>query len=214
MEKSMHGHAEWIIGYDLREMCEPVDDRMIVSTPTSTSLLRSDVEKPLSMDTSVWGSLLEDDLSDATPDYTGDNPPLWSSLSELRRFVSSCPSPIRRPFLVVALTGLQEDTERKPDPDDWPRVDDTKPNNIASDWTLLGYDVCSSHNESVLTGTLFQGTEQELDALRTQWGSQLNRFHLFGALPSALAFRDWNDEQTPGDAPHAVFGLWQVERIS
>lgn len=210
----MDKDAERILGFDLREMWDTDDKMARGRTSRATSFLRDGIQKPLSIDSSIWLSLLEEGLVHGQPPFVGGNMPLWSNLARLEDFLATRISVLRKPLWLIAITIFKEDIDRKPDRDSWPRAICTVPREISPNWDFVGFEVCSRYNESALTGTLFQGSSEYIDELVSRWGPTLNKFHLFEKLQPAVAFRDFKDQCSNHGSPHVVYGIWRIKEIS
>jgi hypothetical protein len=218
---------DWIVGFDAREMWFYDFERMNVREQGSTGYLRDGITKPLTVDSSIWSCIFNDGhyphLSDIKrtelgmgtvklPEWIGDNRPLWRNLEELENYISKHDHVIPKPYWIIAVTGLTEDQALTTFPDEWPRIGPTVPAAIKSTWDLIGYDILTKHRECSLTGSSFEG-EEYIQLSRDRFGPHLNEHHLFWDLERAIEYRDFENEQHPHDAPHALYGIWRITEV-
>ncbi len=219
---------EYIIGFDAREMWYSNGENMGIHTQGKTFLFSDEVQKPLSVDSSIWGSVFNDgcypDLSDderkrkglgtiALPPSIGINNPLWENLNQLTEYLDRHDAEIGKSFWVIAITGLLHDKGRKRSPEDWPHFESTSPSNIQKEWILVGYDVNTCWNECCLTGALHGGGEDQIQSLRNMFGPHLNKYHLFIDVKHARKFSEFQDQLAQEDAPHSVYGIWLIREV-
>lgn len=170
-------------------------------------LLRCDVAGVLSIDTLVWPSALSDSAVGADgapvhiggpeiPEYVGPDGPLWEDLEALRRFVAKNQARIRRPYEIIAFSGLGG------------ACNDLEPR----EWTFLGFDVSDDGGISGLSNCGF--TREDRDAMKDHgFSPALNQWHLFTSLDAAEAFSEYSDTRVREHAPFRVITVHRVERV-
>lgn len=215
---------EWIIGFDARSMS--FKDSLTSHPGIRTGLLRQDITKPLSVDSSIWSSIFNDGPyplitgsqreeiglgAIALPQEIGINTPLWDNLKNLEKHLTHIE--VKSPYWIIAVTGLIKYLDQKRDPNDWPHTCKTTPSRINPTWQLLGYDINTCWNECCLTGTLFSENEEKLKALSESWRPYLNEFHLFTEINKAIEYKEFIDEVEKNESPHGVFGIWLVKKF-
>jgi hypothetical protein len=200
---------ELLLGFDAREMWLDPQDYWPDSRK-KMYLLRYDVVRPLSIDTSVWRDVFDADTSLQRPQWMG--PILWDNLATLQEFMDTIWSERTLPYWIIAVT-LQEDVCANEDLLEW----DARASNIVPSlrdpaWALLGYDVCDKWLLSGLSNCGYGTNEAEMQILRDTYASDLNEHHLFDAIEPATAFRMLSDERVQEHAPFFVFGIWLIKK--
>ncbi|WP_224241108.1 hypothetical protein [Hyalangium gracile] len=178
-----------LLGFDAREMFMAPgaawDDAR-----RGTYLLRTDVRKPLSVDTAVWPSLFGEDHSD----WRGPHVGLWDDLQRMQRSLGPLAAQAHWTIAIsqVSVTGLPLPSE-------------------GEDWELLGFDIADA---GLLSGLSNCGYEQATVAeLRASWAPLLNEHHLFTEVNQALAFRELTDRRVPEHAPFFVCAICVTSRL-
>jgi hypothetical protein len=198
---------ERMAGFDARELWVP-PAKTWPSARRERFLFRPDVERPLSVDPTVWPSIFETDAKPEHYPHFGYQLS-WADLAELqraagRRFQSGAIPPFR----TVAITLFLGDycaRDKVPWESIVPPTDPEAPN---PSWKLAGYDVGDAWSLSVLSNAGFRPGLDDADALRAQWGPYLNAYHLLDDLDAAIAFKHMSDQRAgPDHAPTFVFGL-------
>jgi len=189
---------EALLGFDAREVSLPPWD----ASRRDLYLLRRDVQKPLSVDSTVWPSLFPVDL----PEWRGPNQGLWDDLSRLRASLGQRSS---QAHWTVAVSWVSIDGFSKPSPSAGPYREPMTPPAIDPAWRRLGFDVADAGLTSGLTNCGYLQTE--VAGLRASWASDLNEHHLFTDVAKAFAFRDLTDRRVPEHAPFFAYALWLVE---
>jgi hypothetical protein len=162
-------------------------------------LIRSDVLRPLSVDTAVWPAMRNASGAPLT------TPLPWVEVAEARRSLASSQAPGASVAAVIALgvIALSRDHEEELARDRGIDVDLVP----ESAWRFLGYDV-DDGGVSGLGNCAY--APEELPALRADWGPRLNEHGLFGRLDDAVRFCALADLRVPEHAPFNVWGLWLV----
>lgn len=191
--------GEIVLGFDAREMyVDPRDqwgpDRR------ATYLLRLDATKPLSIDRLVWPSVAE---PAAGP--TG----LWTNRTDLdeRLRVPAVREGGAFAIGAFALCMIRTEEERRV----WAprRTGSERPPD--PEWSSLGYDVADL---AFISGLSNCGYDPEnVDALRTEWGPQLNKHHLFRDVGAATEFKRLTDDRVPEHAPFFVYEVRFVDGV-
>ena len=200
---------ELLLGFDAREMWLDPQDYWPDSRK-KIGLLRYDVIRPLSIDTSVWRDVFDADTSLQRPQWMG--PILWDNLATLQEFMDTIWSERTLPYWIIAVT-LQEDVCANEDLQEWyARASNIIPSLRDPAWALLGYDVCDKWLLSGLSNCGYGTNEAEIQILRDTYASDLNEHHLFHSIEPATAFRMLSDERVQEHAPFFVFGIWLIKK--
>jgi len=202
---------ELLLGFDVREMWLGPQEYWPDSRK-KMYLLRYDVVRPLSIDTSVWRAVFDVDTSLQRPQWTGPIQNLWDNLAALQESMDAVWSERTFPCWTIAVT-LQEDVCENEDLLEW----DARASNIVPSlrdpaWAFLGYDVCDKWLLSGLSNCGYGTNESEIQILRGTYASDLNEHHLFGSIEPATAFRMLSDERVQEHAPFFVFGIWLIKK--
>jgi len=172
-------------------------------------LLRSDVERPCSVDMDIWPSVF--DLSevagarqyepyDSIQDISSD---LESLLLSIRIMSSS----IGKTSIVAisVCSNMSEWTGRCTAP---------APSSIQNNWVFLGYDVADMWLMSSLCGGLYSDDLKIMDKIRSQYIKSINAHHLFNDFDTALDFERLSNDVRPEHRPFSVFGVWIITTIN
>jgi hypothetical protein len=192
-------------------------------------LLRADVDKPLSTDTSVWPSIY--DLGDsrvgylpaeppallAPPAWTGPVQQMWAELDALRGHLRAAGEPRVPPHRLVGVA-LVAGASAKPDLETWmrPLPDHSArlvegavaPSTPGPGWSALGFDVSDTWLLSGLSNCGYSASE--LAGLRSEFGPYLNRHHLFDEVEPAVRFARLRSGQVTEHAPFFVYRIWSI----
>ncbi len=205
--------TEVLLGFDARERWRDFSDDWNASR-RRLYLLREDIEKPLSTDTTVWPSVFGEGLPDseqlralAHPSWRGPNGSLWDDLDVMRRCLAGRSPDLA--FDIIAVSWLRESRGKVGEVG--PYAERMNPPTRDDDWTLLGFDV-SDAGVSGLMNCGFE--EQERQDCVKRWGPHLNRHHLFAAIEDARQFRAFSDKRVAEHAPFFILALWLVERVT
>ena len=198
---------ELLLGFDAREMWLDPQEYWPDSRK-KMYLLRSDVVRPLSTDTSVWRAVFDADTSLQRPQWIGPIQNLWDNLAALQESMDT----VTLPCWIIAVT-LQEDVCENEDLLEW----DARASNIVPSlrdpaWTFLGYDVCDEGLLSGLSNCGYGTNESEIQNLRDTYASDLNEHHLFDSIEPATEFRMLSDKRVREHAPFFVFGIWLIKK--
>lgn len=216
MSRDLLGVEQAVLGFDAREMFLPTGTTWDAAR-RGLYLLRSDIQKPLSVDPMVWPSLFGDGLPEhernrigldslSLPEWRGPNQGLWDDLSRMQTSLGQLAS---EPHWIVAVSWTSADGFSKPSPSAGPYREHMTPPTINEEWKLLGFDVADAGLTSGLANCGYQQTE--IAGLRASWVSDLNEHHLFMDVKKALAFRDLTDRRVLEHAPFFVYALWLIE---
>jgi hypothetical protein len=218
MSQKRHGVEEALLGFDARErFLEP--GSLWPPERRAAFLLREDVRKPLSVDTSVWPSLFGEGLSDVervgrglealrAPGWRGPNQELWDSLSRMQSALGLLPS---EAYWTVAVSWVSVEGFSESRAGNGPYREKMEPEAVSTDWTLLGFDVADAGFISGLSNCGY--TPEEVAGLRATWASALNAHHLFDDLEKALAFRELTEARVPEHAPFFVYALRRLVQV-
>lgn len=204
---------EWLLGFDAREPWPDVGREWDASR-RERYLLREDVSRPLSVDTSVWPSVFAErsGLHTASPpDWRGPNAPLWDDLSRMRGGLSTLGAGREVPHTLIAVSCFWNGQPAKGSWLGAPYCEPTVPAARDEGWRFLGFDVADGGFISGLTNCGY--TDDEIAALRQRWAGHLNEHHLFDDEEQALAFRELSDRRVPEHAPFFVFGLFEFRPL-
>ncbi len=202
---------ELLLGFDAREMwLDPQD--FWPDTRKKMYLLRPDVVRPLSTDTSVWRSVFDADTSLQRPQWTGPINSMWDNLGTLQEYMHTVWNARALPYSIIAVT-LQKDACESEDLLEWyARASNIIPSHHDPAWTFLGYDVSDKWLLSGLSNCGYGTNESEIQILRDTYIPDLNEHHLFDSLEPATAFRLLSDQRVPTHAPFFVFDLWLIKK--
>lgn len=178
--------TERLLGFGVRRPPEPAEEWS--AERRSAFLLRDDVAAPLSTDENVWPAAALPPRGDlGAPPFPG----LWARVGPAVEAAGGA--------WIVAVTRVGATDEEI-----WWQP---SPGKVHPSWTRLGYDVSDA---ALLSGLTNCGYGQERDALRAEWGTDLNEFHLFHDTGRADAFRAVRDRRVAEHAPFFVHGLYRV----
>src|SRR5947209_10085650 len=201
-----------LLGFDAREM--RLDFSQDWSEERKRSfLLRRDIVKPLSTDTTVWQSVFDVDQTLQRPQWIGPTGQLWENLPALEQYVSTAWSKRGEPYWVIAIT-LSADIASDEDRAYWnDRRGEIMPSVADPSWHLLGYDVADSYLLSGLTNLSWGiGNKEEVQDMYEKYSPSLNEYHLFTSVEPAAAFIPLAEEGARAHAPFFVFGLWLIKK--
>jgi hypothetical protein len=195
-----------LLGFDARQMSSE-DSPEWDAQRREDFLLRLDVSRPLSTDTIVWPSICAEELRIATALGHQD---LWSDLQRLQSCTAASERSTTSPYHLVAITlHLTESDEAERDY--WQtQVPHPTPSTRQEGWTFLGYDVSDRWLLSGLSNCGFLPPQDDVPALREQWGKKLNAYHLFDELEHAAAFREFSNRRVVEHSPFFIFGIWLI----
>ncbi len=169
-------------------------------------LLKSDVEKPLSVDTSVWNSIFHKNNLIQRPERTGWRGNTWARLSELLNYLPSQPGEESEKFWIIAITQIVDDQIRGETGID---VLPVIPDLIGSDWQFLGYDVAEL---TLLSSLMNMGYRiDEKGNAEEKFAEKLNQYHLFTQEKVAQEFTRWSNSRDKGHGPFYIYGLHRVK---
>lgn len=202
---------ELLLGFDAREMWLDPQDYWPAARK-KMYLLRHDVVRPLSTDTSVWRTVFDADTSLQRPEWTGPIQSLWDNLATLQEYMDTAWSERTLPSWIIAVT-LQEEVCESEDLQEWyARASNINPSCRDAAWALLGYDVSDKWLLSGLSNCGYGANESEIQILRETYTSNLNEHHLFDSIKPAVDFMHLSDERVQAHAPFFVFGIWLIKK--
>ncbi|GAC1308346.1 MAG: hypothetical protein NVSMB27_46020 [Ktedonobacteraceae bacterium] len=207
----MMSSNDLLLGFDAREMWLSPQDYWPDSRK-KMYLLRDDVVRPLSTDTSVWRAVFDADTSLQRPPWTGPIQNLWDNLATLQEYMDTVWSERTLPSWIIAVT-LQEDVCESEDLQEWyARASNIIPSLRDPAWAFLGYDVSDKWLLSGLSNCGYGTNESEIQILRDTYASDLNEHHLFDSIKPAVDFMHFSDERVQAHAPFFVFGIWLIKK--
>jgi len=201
---------ELLLGFDAREMWLDFSEEWPEERKRSF-LLRRDIVKPLSTDTSVWPSVFDVDHTLQRPPWIGPIGRLWEDLRALENSLST-ESNRTKPYWVIALTLLSAIRSRE-ELAYWNTMTEGilyTPAVRDPSWQLLGYDVADSYLISGLTN--FEYRKDEVQDIGEKYIPSLNEYHLFQSVEPAAEFLPLADERGGVHAPFFVFGIWLIKK--
>lgn len=192
-----------LIGFDARE--DSLDASAWDEGRRHRFLLRHDVDKPLSVDSSVWPSAFDIQQQVKRPQWTGYVQDLWEDLGSLKSAVENLAVALRYAAFEVLDANSPIPFELS-----WrervPKINPPSLQEIKAEF--VGYDIADYYLLSGLMNCAF--TEEELRGA-AHWTPHLNPRHLFEAHEPAMAFKRETDARVPQHAPFFVFGVWLLE---
>jgi hypothetical protein len=231
---------EVIISFDVREMWLDMD---AFWTPERRNvyLLKQDVTKPLSVDTTVWCSVFEIDSGiESPPPVEGTLPRtiVWEGIPRLPEYqtefwdeIFSVDYHLRSPSQFPYWWYLQEMKQALSD--GWSQhwkpcwiiaitefMDDTgakqfagvtEPDVISPEWKLLGYDILGG-GTGFLTNAGYR--EEEIEHLNKTIMPHLNQYHLFPTRELAEEHFDMVYQRDPGHGGFTINGLYLIESVN
>ena len=209
---------EHILGFDAREMwLSPAGDAHRPGGWTEANkeewLLRDDVDRPLSVDDSVWLSVFKADPELAFPETApGIVQSLWSNLSGLCEHLSVQWATQWRECSLICVTICDSDVEYSEDLHWKSDLGTISPYTPASEWRLLGYDVADAWLLSGLSNCTHV-SEADFQSLRRSFRPQINGYHLFDHCEDARRFRIVSNERCGDHAPFFIYGLYLIATI-
>ncbi len=213
--------VDHLIGFDAREMFINHQDEWPLCR-IEAALIKTDIIKPLSVDTDVWQSIfdLEWDskntrsiIDKILPKGIGPLVNIWASLKELQSYCQRIDDIIPKPFWIIGITvvhnaALDEYLRSRNSLQSLLHLDETLPRSVAKDWHFLGYDVADAGRLSGLANCLFL---DETDAQESRaFSPYINDYHLFNSLDNACRFRDYSDKRVKEHAPFFIYGLYRI----
>lgn len=202
---------EKIVGFDAREMWLLYENEWS-SQNRDTFLLKTDLYKPLSVDTAIWHSVFDSNIENSLErpnKKIGWRHSTWSQLQELEATVTR--GQLGFKHWLIAITQLLDDkTSEEIGIDYFP----VEPSKVDNQWKFLGYDVAE---KVFLSGLMNMGYAPELDnekeVAQSKYEDSLNEYHLFDDKDSALEFANWSNTRDPGHGPFFVFGVYLVKEV-
>jgi len=202
------GTDENVVGYDARETWMAFD----AAWPERRKLgylYRGGLVKPLSVDATVWPSIFASENIPA-PRHVGFQTS-WANLHDLQQALTRVAAKQDiKPFRLIAI-GIEFESYSEAAIVPWAqRVPPVDPPRRSPEWKLLGYDVADEWMLSALSNCGFT-LDEDVNALRREWGPKLNQFHLFSDLEAANGFKRMSNKRLENDhAPCFVYGLWAI----
>lgn len=199
-----------LLGFDAREMwLGPKADR-----PESDRIcffLRQDVIKQLSVDTTIWSSVFQEQEEEEenlprTHWFVGIHF-LRDNLEALQTHMLNFAKPYWN-IAITLLTNLCEGQELAY----WEaRAYNILPAVHDPSWKLLGYDVADQGLLSGLTNCGFDKETEDIAAFRQRYVPHLNSYHLLDSTEIAISFRDLSNERVKEHAPFYIFAIWHIK---
>src|SRR5205085_3952716 len=183
-ERITMGSNDLLLGFDAREMWLDFSQDWPEERKRSF-LLRRDIIKPLSTDTSVWPSVFDVDQTLQRPPWIGPTGRLWEDLQALENSLSTV-SNRTKPYWVIALTLLSTISDSEEQAYWNIRTEGVSPPVCDPSWQLLGYDVADSDLISGLTN--FAYGKDEVEDIGQKYIPHLNEYHLFTSVEPATEF--------------------------
>lgn len=207
----MSSNDLWL-GFDAREMWLDCPEDWFEERK-SGFLLRRDIVKPLSTDTSVWQSVFDVDHTLQRPQWIGPTGQLWENLQALENYVSIAWGKGTEPYWVIAITllfAIQSGEKRAY----WNYLTEgITPSVCDPFWQLLGYDVSHASLLSGLTNLSWGNVStDEVQDIGHKYIPSLNEYHLFQSVEPAAEFIPLAEEGVLPHAPFFVFGLWRIKK--
>lgn len=202
-----------LVGYDARIIESKIpyywnDKRKILY------LVRKDVDSPLSVDSITWPSIFdykplaigmdhkyrEEMGLTGYPlkEWIGPNPPFWSSFDELQEYIidKGCGDE----YVIIAVykhvlidRGVSNHIQ----------VD--RPIEKVIHLLFKGYDIVA---EGFISGLSNCGLRGKDKALQEQWGSKINKHHLFNEIVDAFEYKNFVDKAVREHSPFDIYSLW------
>lgn len=228
---------EILVGYDIREMWLDIE-YFWDAERRKTFLLQHEVEKPISVDTTVWPSAFDLDIDEpidymtdlprskkymtqqwdnivinhkslSVPSKSGYRGATWDKLSVLKQNVVEAWSTQWKPARIVAITKFV-------DSDDDNNAEDYStyfvvPSELHSSWKLLGYDVADDFFTGFISNAGYR--DDEVEPLKQKWSEHFNQWHLFNNLDLARKYVDVAYIRDFNHGPFAVYGIYGIEQI-
>lgn len=191
---------EHMLGFDCREMWQAFKTTW-PQWRKDLFLLKHEIEKPLSTDTTVWPSIFDDEEDGGWRGHQF----LWASLAKMQAHMETTVIP----YWMIGISVVLHNSETQ---QIWqPIYAQTTPSQPETDWTLLGYDVADFY---LLSGLMNCGYEPaEIDSLAIKTKAHLNQYHLFSNLNAVHEFREISDQRATEHAPFFVYGLYLIPTI-
>jgi hypothetical protein len=184
------------MGFDARAASLEPNERWDADRRT-TYLLRTDVERPLSIDHVVWPAVVP----------RGPNPyGLWSDKDELERNVQAASGRISLVAFTLVTQAIAEHELALHKP--FLSMLEVPAPPAVSSGSCLGYDVADL---AFLSGLSNCGYAPDIvETMRERWVPRLNKSHLFTNPADAAMFRSTTDVRVPEHAPFFVYGIYRV----
>lgn len=205
------------VGYDAR-ISESVLPKYWDESRKNVYLARNDVSSPYSVDPIVWPSIFDYEYLAIGMDkeyreqmgltgyplkeWIGPNPPFWSSFHELDQYVNQVASNEKFVFIAAYKHVLISHNTIE-------QIESDK--DIEKNGHLLfqGFDVVA---EGFISGISNCGLDGDAKASHMQWGSRLNKHHLFDEITYAFEYKEFIDEAVIEHAPFDIYSVWIVEK--
>ena len=202
---------ENIVGFDARENWLSFH-REWSRERQETFLLKHDVIKPLSVDTTVWRSVFSNDDVCTQPPNIGWRHNTWARLSQLEEFLHTDSPTTGGEYWIIAITQFLDHEIREAIGIDHLPV---QPEAISNEWELLGYDVAEMVFLSGLANMGYSSAKRDQQEFAQHtYGAALNDYHLFVDKEVALKFALWSNDRDTGHPNFYVYGLYLVQRIN
>jgi len=207
-----------LVGYDAR-IKECVLPHYWDDVRRSAYLARKDVVSPFSVDSMVWPSIFDYEYLAIGMDHEyrekmgltgyplkewiGPNPPFWSSFRELEQYANQIACGDE--YVIIAVykhvlinRGVNE------------QIQGVKHVEEGNPLIFQGFDVVAEGFISGLSNCALSGDDK---ALHEQWGSRINKHHLFDEIDDAFEYKKFVDKAVKEHAPFDIYSLWIIERV-
>lgn len=231
-------YKEKLLGFDAREMWLD-HDSLWPQKRRDVFLLKRDVEKPLSIDPTVWPSVFCIDANHeqghrlksmkrkreyqiehwnavfkqakllSKPSWTGPRI-VWDNLQRLKDHLHSAWGERWKPCWIVGFTEVVDITD--PEVIEEYSHYDIVPDQLHQDWEFLGYDVADFYGTSFITNAGY--LESEFKSLHRRWAPHLNNHHLFAEQKEALGYVAVAYERDRQHGPFSAYGLYLIQKVN
>lgn len=228
---------EILVGYDVREMWVDLE-YLWNARRRKEFLLRTNVYKPMSVQTVVWPSVFELDIAEPidymaalplskkyqtqewdrvvrnhslllTPSKHGYRGAVWDTLDVLKNNIITAWSTQWKPSWIIAITKFV-DSDNDSDAEVYNNYF-VVPRKRRPSWKLLGYDVADDFFTSFISNAGY--TDDEVDLLRQNWSKHFNQYHLFDNFDLASQYVDVAYTRDANHGPFAVYGIYGIQQI-
>jgi len=202
------------VGYDAR-ISESVLPGYWDNLRRDMYLARKDVSSPYSVDPVVWPSIFDYKYLGVGMDkeyreklgltgyplkeWIGPNPPFWSSFDELEQYVNQVAHGVEFVFITAYKHVLIEQND----------IEQIEAIEKERHLLFQGFDVVA---ERLISGISNCGLDGDAKASHMQWGSRLNKHHLFDDITHAFEFKEFIREAVIEHAPFDIYSVWIVEK--
>jgi len=195
---------EILVGFDIREMWLPMSGWP--QQRQNEYLIKRNIEKPLSVDKTVWQSVFDIHPIPTLPDFHGRVHSLWEDIVQMQQYFTYI-SKVSQPSWTIAVT-LRLDLLTIDEKNAWGTLDFVSFNLTNYSTKFIGYDVA---DRFLLSGLMNCGyNESDRATLEQNWGEHLNIYHLFTDYDLANEFKQLTNHEVEEHAPFFVYGLYLI----